>query len=223
MAAWVLATILLGCNSFGLDWGPKLDDTDPAGQDSGAPDDSEGDADTDADGDTDSDADGDSDTDSDADTDWEPELDCAGSFDTSLPGGPDCVTGALRCGDELSATTEGGLRLFDEDFYDNAYCFVTYSDYGGPERVWELELDEGVRATVHLSAPCKDLGLSLIRWSEDNECPSADTILSECEGFDADDSGSASVWADRDMRFLVAVDGPAASGGVPFSLKVECE
>lgn len=228
MTPMVLAMILAGCVGFGLGFESKDKDSAPVGTDSGpevegdADTDADSDSDADADADSDADADADSDTDSDADTDWEPEVDCSGSYDTSLPGGPDCVTSALRCGDELTATTKGGLRLYDEDFYNEAYCFVPYQDYGGPERVYELEVDAGVSATVSLWSPCKDLSLSLIRWSDDNECPSADTILSECEGKEADDAVSASVWADKDLRFLVAVDG-AAGVEVPFALKVECE
>ena len=223
MAPLLLSMILVGCNGFGLGWGLKdADSASPSG-DSAPSRDSDADSDADSDTDTDSDADGDSDTDTDADTDWNPEVDCAGTYDTRPPKGPDCLTSTLKCGDEVLATTEGGLRTYDEDFYGTtAYCFVPYTDYGGPERVYELEVSAGDTATVYLWAPCGDMSLAMVRWSEDNECPAEETILSECEGFAADDNGSASVWADKDIRYLVIVDS-SKDIAAPFALKVECQ
>ena len=64
--------------------------------------------------------------------------------------------------------------------------------------------------------------LALLRWSENSECPVEETILSECEGFAADSSGDASVWADKDIRYLVIVDG-SKDVAAPFALKVDCQ
>lgn len=152
------------------------------------------------------------------------DLDCDASYDDSAPAGPDCLTGTLSCGDVVEGHTRGGSSVLDESFYETAFCFVPYTSYTGPERVYAIDLDAGLTATVILEAPCGDLGFGAARWSDEDTCPSGeDHAIIDCNGKPADTTSNtkeASFWAEIDTRFVVSVDGaePAA-----FRLSVECE
>jgi len=152
------------------------------------------------------------------------DLNCEGSYDDSAPAGPDCLTGVVSCGDVVEGHTRGGSTILDRTFYESAYCFVPFTSYDGPERVYELALDADTNATVTLEAPCGDLGLAAARWTPEDECPSGeDHAILDCNGAAADsvsDTKTATFWAENATRFVVAVDGAEPA---PFRLTIECD
>jgi hypothetical protein len=142
---------------------------------------------------------------------------------TDPPGGPDCVTGTISCGDSIEGTTEGGSNQIEGEVYEDSYCFVPFEDYDGPERAYELELPEYTIATIYYSFPCQDMAIAAFRWSSE-ECP---TLGGEttfvCEGDGLGRSGSVEISYElEDKRFLVVVDAPEGTEA-PFALRVECE
>lgn len=142
---------------------------------------------------------------------------------TDPPGGPDCVTGVLACGDSIEGTTRGGSNQIEAEVYEDSYCFVPFENYDGPERAYELELPEYTYATIYYSFPCQDMAIAAFRWSS-NECP---TLGGEttfvCEGDGLGRSGSVEISYElEDKRFLVVVDAPSGTEA-PFALRVECE
>ncbi|HJN73985.1 MAG TPA: hypothetical protein QGF58_08645 [Myxococcota bacterium] len=152
------------------------------------------------------------------------DLDCDADYDFSEPAGPDCITGVLHCGDVIEGHTRGGSSGMDSEFYRSAFCFVPYTAYDGPERVYELELEADTEATVTLEAPCSDLGFAAARWSDEDVCPSGDDhAILDCNGAAADsvsDTKSNTFWAEKATRFIVAVDGASPAA---YRLTVECE
>ncbi|MEY3213367.1 MAG: hypothetical protein RIT28_3848 [Pseudomonadota bacterium] len=223
MVGLMLTAILAGCGLFEFNVKDKdsgaADDSVPGQSETDAP---EGDADADGDADSDADGDGDSDSDSDADgdTDWDPGLDCDASYSTAAPGAGDCLTGALKCGDVITATTQGGSDVYDGDFYSAAKCFVPFTSYDGPERVYEVDLPADVVATISLSAPCSDHGIAFARWEDDSRCPNEDHTITSCEGKEDSSGAELTMWSDRESRYLLIVDGASAS---PFAVKIECQ
>ena len=225
MVGLMLTAILAGCGLFEFNVKDKdsgaADDSVPGQSETDAP---EGDADADGDADSDSDGDGDSDSDADSDadgdTDWDPGLDCDATYSTAAPGAGDCLTGALKCGDVITATTQGGSDVYDGDFYSAAKCFVPFSSYDGPERVYEVELPADVVATISLSAPCSDHAIAFARWEDDSRCPTQDHTITSCEGKEDASGAELTMWSDRDSRYLLIVDGASAS---PFAVKIECQ
>lgn len=154
------------------------------------------------------------------------DLDCDATYDTTAPAGPDCLTSVISCGDVVEGTTLGGSSIMDAELYESAFCFVPFSDYDGPERVYELSLPADTTAYVTLEAPCKDLGFALMRWSYEDECPTGDEHgILDCNGQPSGTTGNtkeAQVWAEKDTRFVLSVDG-AAGAAAPYRLSVVCE
>jgi hypothetical protein len=149
------------------------------------------------------------------------DLDCEGV--TAAPHvGPNCVSGTIACGETVESTTDGGSEAFNDEFYDDATCFISGQPYDGSERVYELILPEGDAYYVDLvlDAPCEDLALATFYWTDEDACPTSGSSVS-CDG-----AGAAS---DPDVRFyhtgsyedryLIAVDGDADAA---FRLSVSC-
>ncbi len=153
------------------------------------------------------------------------DLECEGQ-DSSPPAGPDCVTASIQCGQTIEASTTGGSVALDEEFYQSAYCFVPYSDYAAPERVYALEVDGGgepMVITVSLEAPCGDLSLAMFYWDDTESCPQgAQHNIANCDGEGAGRALSTSTYTTGESpdRYLIAVDGDAEA---PFRLSVSCE
>ena len=185
-------------------------DTD-SDSDSDTDGDTDADTDTDADADGDSDADSDSDTDadSDSDTDTDTDLTCDETFSTAPPGGPDCYTATLDCGETVQGTTEGGDSTFVGEDWESWYCTPNLDrhDYGGPERVYTMFVPEGVTAYFDLETPCADLDLMVLYWQDEDVCPTSASNIRECEAGDGEgDTDDASVWSDVGAQYLVVVD-----------------
>jgi len=196
----------------------KPDDSAPEGDtDTDTDADTDGDTDADADGDTDADADADADSDSDTDPEF-----CDQRLPDTPPGGPDCITNTIRCGQTITATTEGGSDHFDSVHYENFFCLVPSGDYHGPERVYVIELEGDVLATFELYSPCADHDVIVLRDDDGRDCPDSDQLLTECESDVSSGSGSTSVWTDRSTRYLVIVDGKQGAED-NFELSVVCE
>ena len=138
--------------------------------------------------------------------------------------GSSCVTETIACGETVAISTRGGTDVLESSFYESATCFIPYSDYDGPERVYELILDGGgapMTATVTLDSPCEDLSLATFFWTED-ECPEGTAHnINSCDGGGASSGDSATLYTtgeDPD-RYLIAVDGDEEAA---FMLSVSC-
>jgi hypothetical protein len=141
---------------------------------------------------------------------------------TDPPGGPDCLTGVISCGDRIEGTTEGGSNQIEGEVYEDSYCFVPFENYDGPERAYELMLPEYTTATIYYSFPCQDMAIAAFRWAPD-ECPTfgGETTF-VCEGDGLGRSGSVEISHEfEEKRFLVVVDAPGGTEA-PFALRVEC-
>ena len=146
--------------------------------------------------------------------------------DTPAPphSGPSCVTDTIACGETVAISTRGGTDVLESSFYESATCFIPYSAYEGPERVYELILDGGgapMTATVTLDSPCEDLSLATFFWTED-ACPEGTAHnINSCDGGGASSGDSATLYTtgeDPD-RYLIAVDGDEEAA---FMLSVSC-
>ena len=180
------------------------DDTGDTGTDTHT----ETDTDTDTDSDTDTDTDTDSDSDSDTDT------------DTGSHNGSDLVD----CDDPVVDNTAFGTMNMDITQYEAWYC-TWGSDYDGPERIYSFA-HPGGDVTLTLDSPCGDLHMFSIRWEgwdTDDECPTEDYAILECDVQDDGDGGTLTVWQPTDGKhYLISVDGPEGDE-LPFALTVTCE
>jgi hypothetical protein len=150
---------------------------------------------------------------------------CDESFSTAKPGGPDCVTDTIACGDTIHATTEGGSTAFVGDDYTHMFCFVNIYNrtYEGAERVYALDLDADVYATVTVSSPCSDMDLAVIKWADEDACPVYGNAPSNCEGDDEEGDDYAEVSWDAPSRWLVVVEPKLEGTAGNFELSVTCE
>ncbi|MDP2315972.1 MAG: hypothetical protein Q8P41_23955 [Pseudomonadota bacterium] len=214
MRAWILLLgALAACDVFTVKPADG-DDTGPA----------ETDADTDADADADSDADADTDTDTDTDTDADTDL-CGAELSTAAPGGPDCYTEEIGCGDVLEETTEGGDSDYSGEAWESWYCTPNLDrwEYTASERVYTMFIPERTTATFQFDTPCADLDLFVLFWQDEDTCPTSDNAIRECEAVDEEGNGGAvSVWSDVGAQYLVVVDGRGGETG-NFRLSVACE
>lgn len=149
-----------------------------------------------------------------------PGLDCEAPRSTAAPVG--CLSGEIRCGQTIEATTEGADARWDDSFYRKKMCFAKGDDHSGPERVYLLRLPEYTRAELKLESNCADLDLVAMAWQYEGTCPDMEHSVNEC---DADiDRGGGRMIVDvfqNARTYLVAVDGKAAATGA-FRLTVEC-
>jgi hypothetical protein len=218
-------TPLLSCVLLDLFDGDKGDSgetgaTGPADADIDT--DADADADGDADGDGDADVDGDSDTDADGDLDPDDEL-CSSDPSTPPPGGPDCISGPLACGANITATTEGGSESFEGSDYTHFFCFTNLDmhPYDGAERVYEIDLDGDVYATATLDAPCTATSMAAMAWGQD-ECPESSGV-SACEGTEGLGRSSVTFGGySGDNKWLLVIDTAEAEPSI-FRLTLSCE
>ncbi len=149
---------------------------------------------------------------------------CDEELDTATPAGPDCATATLACGDTLTATTAGGFSSFTGEQYPANFCFTNLdrSTYGGPERIYLVELEAEQYAEVVLSASCARMGLSVIRWQTEGSCPSGELTVPVCDGKEG--SGTLAVTFGgypTENRWVIVVD-TAADDPAAFRLALTC-
>lgn len=149
--------------------------------------------------------------------------DCDEARATTAPGGPDCLSGVLSCGDTLEATTEGGSTQLDGGLYEDGYCFVPFEDYEGPERAYELLVPPETLVTLIADFSCQDMALVAALWSDEDTCPYEGAGLYVCEGKSVSSGAEVLILPDdAEARYVVVVDSPAGQEG-NFSLEVVCE
>ncbi len=218
MRAWKLSLVvamgaLAGCDLIGVA---------PSDKDTGGG--LFSDADTDADSDADSDADRDTDTDTDTDVEWI----CDADPSTAAPGGPDCYTARLSCGDVVVGTNEGGTDDYEGEDWETWFCTPNLDrwDYSSPERVYQFDLPAQTNATVKFDTPCADLDLFVLNWRDEDTCPTSDAGIVECEAVDDTGIGgegeTVRVWDDEGSQYLVIVDGRGGETG-NYRISVTCE
>ncbi len=149
---------------------------------------------------------------------------CDEELDAATPAGPDCTTATLACGDVLTATTAGGFSSFTGEQYPANFCFTNLdrSTYGGPERIYLVELEAEQYAEVVLSASCARMGLSVIRWQTEGTCPSGEFTVPVCDGEEG--TGSLAVTFGgypSENRWVIVVD-TAADDPAAFRLALTC-
>ncbi|MCA9566865.1 MAG: hypothetical protein KC656_03445 [Myxococcales bacterium] len=153
---------------------------------------------------------------------------CADMTDGGEVGADGCVTGELKCGDEIIGHTVGGVHLYDTKFYEKKHCWpATVHHDAGNERVYKLTMPSGEwRAWVTLYSPCADLNVAAIRHDE-STCPTMDHDIRVCEmsvkeGRIADRIELTTQTPDHlDPTWYVVVEGRDDYDG-PFSLHVQC-
>lgn len=150
---------------------------------------------------------------------------CDQRLSDAPPGGPECVTDTIRCGDRVTGRTGGGSTDLDESLYDQWFCGYPYpSDYSGPERVYVLDLQGSNSVEVSLDSPCDEVDLLAIHWADDG-CPYDGVSIGECEDGWEDGDDHLTLFTDRSYRFLLVVEPRATSGRASdtnFRLSVDC-
>ncbi len=151
------------------------------------------------------------------------EADCDSTWDDTTPGGPDCTSGQIGCGDIIEASTSGGSRAGNTDLYESAYCFVPNHDHDGQDRFYVFEASEGQEFAITLESPCEALSLAAMRWDE-AECPvDRNHNIGTCDGFEATTgTNTLDMYTVNAGTYYIAVD---AAEGVTgnFRLSLTCE
>jgi hypothetical protein len=150
---------------------------------------------------------------------------CDRDISDEAPGGPECVTDTISCGDQITGRTGGGSTDLDADLYDQWFCGYPYpADYDGPERVYVLDVQGSNSISVSLDSPCEEVDLFAIHWVDDG-CPYDGVSISECENGWKDGGDSLSLFTDQSYRFLLIVEPRTTSGRAAdtnFRLSVDC-
>ncbi|MSQ01652.1 MAG: hypothetical protein EXR71_07135 [Myxococcales bacterium] len=149
---------------------------------------------------------------------------CATAQDSGAPSGPDCFSGTLGCGGAVTGTTAGGLSTYETADYGHLFCFTDLASQGytGSERVYFVDLGDGVNAHARLDASCGDMGLSALRWSDSDRCPDSEGSATACEG--AEGAGSITVvfgGFPENNTWAIVVD-TAGAEAEPFRLSIDC-
>ena len=157
------------------------------------------------------------------DTAQEGEADCDSTWDDSAPGGPDCTSGTISCGDTIEASTSGGGQAGDSDLYESAYCFVPGQDHDGDDRFYVFEAAEGQQFSITLESPCEPLSLAAMRWDE-AECPvGRNHNIGTCDGFEATTgTNTLNMYTTNAGQYYIAVDAAQGVSG-NFKLSLSCE
>lgn len=155
-----------------------------------------------------------------AETVGAPGLDCDGAYSQAQPVG--CLSGELRCGEEIVATTEGGDARWDDRFYAEKFCFPAGGGHDGPERVYLLHAPAYTSIDVTLQSDCADLDLVAVAYAYEGTCPGLQHGVQECEGDAKKGGGTITLQTfQNDRTYLVGVDGKAGATG-PFRLQARC-
>ncbi len=147
---------------------------------------------------------------------------CDQRLSSAPPGGPDCQTGTLVCGDSVTGTTEGGLSQLGGSSYLDWFCDPTPDAYAGPERVYLFVMEGRGQATVTLESPCVDLDLMVMHYGDEANCPSPGAGISECEASEKSGVDTVVVSAFERYAFYVVVDGKNGNTG-NYRLSVSCD
>ena len=146
---------------------------------------------------------------------------CSQHLSTSAPGGPDCVTDTISCGQQIEGRIQGGEANLEESMYEDWFCGYPFpSDYSGPERVYLLDVDQSTLIDVTLESPCDEVDLIAIHWT-DNDCPRQGVGISECESSWDNGDDFLELYTDRAYRFYLVVE-PRRGSDANFRLSVEC-
>ncbi len=149
---------------------------------------------------------------------------CSSAQDASVPVGPDCYSGSLACGGEVTATTAGGLSTYETEDYGHLFCLTDLAaqGYTGTERVYFVDAGDDVYAHARLDAPCAHMGLSVLRWADAAVCPDPEGSATACEGDEG--TGSISVLFGgfpENNTWAIVVD-TAGAAAAPFRLSIDC-
>jgi len=130
--------------------------------------------------------------------------------------GPDCLSGALECGETVTNTTEGGESSLHGGDYQSWYCMTgEETDWTGNERMYDFVHPGTGSVSVSLSSPCGSLQLIVMAWSDEESCPYPGVSVLECDS----DSTTVEIWNNSETRYVLIVDGESDQ---PFSLGVTC-
>ncbi len=145
---------------------------------------------------------------------------CDEDIDTSPPDGPDCLMGTLSCGDTVTGITSGGSEIWNSDFHDEAFCFVTDGSFEGAERIWEFIQPAESNATVKVEESCGNWGLSVVGWHDEDWCPNVGAEIGRCEGTNL--NTQVEFFTQSEKRWLIGMDS-RDGGEVKFRLSVSCD
>lgn len=146
---------------------------------------------------------------------------CQQDLPNDAPGGPDCVTDTIQCGQTIKGTTGGGSTVFDQSLYDGWFCGYPYpSDYEGAERVFLLDIDGRSNVDLDLDSECSEVDILSIHF-EDDRCPYEGIPISECDSSWDDGDDLLHLYTDGDTRFYVIVESRSGKA-TNFRLTVNC-
>ena len=150
----------------------------------------------------------------------EPKDFCSQKLSTAAPGGPDCVTATIGCGETVEGTTEGGSSVLDGSLYEDWFCTIPPADYTGSERVYLLDVNGSQDIDIDLDAACGDVDLFALHWVDDT-CPYEGVSIYECEGATRTGSDHIDLFTDQSYRFYVIVESRNGKSE-NFKLSVSC-
>lgn len=154
---------------------------------------------------------------------------CDDLFDGGPLGGEEpCVTAEIHCDEMIIGHTVGGVDEYDNDFYEDKFCWPRLIEHdGGEERVYKLVMPPGEwRAWATLHTPCADLDVTAIRHDADS-CPTIRSNINQCEMKPESSTRSERIemtsqtQGDRNAIWWIVVEGKNAEEGA-FSLHIQC-
>lgn len=145
---------------------------------------------------------------------------CKQELSTAAPGGPDCVTASISCGETIEGTTGGGSSVLDSSLYEDWFCAIPAASYEGSERVYVLDVNGSQDIDIDLDAACGEVDLFALHWVDDT-CPYPGVSIYECEGATRDGSDHIDLFTDQSYRFYVIVESRNEKAQ-NFKLTVNC-
>lgn len=149
---------------------------------------------------------------------------CQPAYETPAPGAAglgECVTAALTCGETVQGTLAGGSTAFDNQYeHPFEWCsgHSTGDDLDGPERVYRLDVPEGIRTVTPRLASCETAQLLWYQTSE--VCPSTRVNCSYVGASGATDQTTDILLGDSGVIWFVVEQLQGDPGN--FALTVDC-
>lgn len=146
---------------------------------------------------------------------------CKEELPDDPPGGPDCVSERIGCGDTIEGTTSGGSSVLNESLYDPWFCGYPFpASYEGPERVYLLDVEGSNSIDVTLDSACSEVDLFAIHFNDDR-CPYKGVSISECENSWDDGDDFLNLYTDQSYRYFLVVESRSGKA-TNFRLTVNC-
>lgn len=168
--------------------------------------------------------DDDDDVGDDDDDDVPDDVECGEPYETPEPGAAgegECVTGVLTCGETVQGTNAGGSLVFSNE-YEQAFEWCSGlgegNDLSGPERVYLLEVPEGVEVVSARLSSCQD---SELLWYQTSQVCPEERLNCQYATVGSTRSQSEDILLGSSGVIWFVVEGLGNDGG-NFALTVDC-